>query len=522
MGKDLASAASRLGITLRSQDFEYFDAMGALKPVAFQIAARRNTLTEDYLADEVIYKFREESEEPWSTFRHVLHRSEEVRPCYSPWQLLYCDDVVEMASQSISLKVLRGSPKRREEYFRAVKPFLDISEEQWRRTNVSWEPLIKTLVCIQNYYYPLVIGQVRFLRNLRGEFVEPTEHPDALELMEGLGLTSDMISNWYWYMVDRGMEREPNDGLEVIRRALPPRARTQMKGSPARAQINFDAAQMLRFLYRQAIGIDLGRAPSWPLDGRQDRRWRLYERGPAEAPSRAELIDDLVHLRVYPHGVHLIGEGVSEREIVTRLVEGVLGPEAAQEIGFTDLGGADGGDRLETMVSGFSSYAQRTVVIVDRESRMMEWVTGLQRSGLLNPDDILLFDRNLEESNFSISEMLDVIKTLARSPEGSQLPVGLSMEESDVLAERDRVRATARQPKGLASIIVEMAQDPRFGETFRISKPRFAIALADYSIRELSQIGDLWGDLSSVELRPIVRFVLERIVPVLATGRWRG
>jgi hypothetical protein len=52
---------------------------------------------------------------------------------------------------------------------------------------------------------------------------------------------------------------------------------------------------------------------------------------------------------------------------VTTLVSGILGSTAADEIGFTDLGGSGAATRLRTMVGGFTAYAHRTVVIVDHE-----------------------------------------------------------------------------------------------------------------------------------------------------------
>jgi hypothetical protein len=95
--------------------------------------------------------------------------------------------------------------------------------------------------------------------------------------------------------------------------------------------------------------------------------------------------------------------------MVWRLVEGLLGPGSADELGFTDLGGSGSASRLTTMVSSFTTYAQRTVIIVDSEGAMKEYVTGLIRSHELPAEDVLLFKANLEDSNFLPVEMLDVL-----------------------------------------------------------------------------------------------------------------
>lgn len=261
--------------------------------------------------------------------------------------------------------------------------------------------------------------------------------------------------------------------------------------------------------------------PRWPLDGRQRERAALYDRGPATRTSRGQLRAELKEVGLYPHAVHVVGEGQSEKVIVQRLVEGLLGSQWADEIGFTDLGGAGSASRLGTMVSGFTTYAQRTVVIVDSEGDMAQYVTGLTRSGKLSEEDVLRFKANLEESNFSPREMLQVLAELAANPSGGMPAVALTLPLGDVLAvHAERCRKAGERP-GLAGTLLDLAQDPKYGGPVTIRKPDFACALADRMLTDLGETSDDEQANTAVRRdRPLLAFVLDRILPVLIGPNW--
>jgi len=189
-----------------------------------------------------------------------------------------------------------------------------------------------------------------------------------------------------------------------------------VQGLPRHGQDLFDAAQVLRLFLRDLTGNPPGRNRLCRMDGRQRERTVYYDLGPASPTTREQLRAELAYISLYPHAVHLVGEGGSEKDIVHRLAEGLLGMQLADEIGFTDLGGSGSASRLPTMVAGFTTYAQRTVVIVDSEGEMAQYVKGLVRSGHLPEDDILNFTENLEDSNFSLAEMIMVLTDLAANP----------------------------------------------------------------------------------------------------------
>jgi hypothetical protein len=284
-------------------------------------------------------------------------------------------------------------------------------------------------------------------------------------------VSASQLSDVYWFLVERGIDREPQDCLELLRRARPRSSHKRMRGMPRRAQDLFDAAQVLWLFLTDLTGGPLERTPRWPLDGRQRPRAALYDRGPATRTSREQLQAELVQAGLYPHAVHVVGEGESEREIVHRLVEGLLGTGWADEVGFTDLGGSGSASRLSTMVSGFTTYAQRTVVIVDSEGDMAQYVTGLIRSRKLPEEDVLRFEANLEDSNFSPEEMLQVLAELAASPSEGRPAVTLTLPVKDVLTAHEERRQKTRENPGMAGKLLKLAEDPRYGGRSRSPSP---------------------------------------------------
>ena len=153
---------------------------------------------------------------------------------------------------------------------------------------------------------------------------------------------------------------------------------------------------------------------------------------------------------------------------------------------------------------------------------MAQYATGLIRSGELPQEDVLRFNANLEDSNFSPAEMLDVLVERAANPADSHPAVTLVLPLSDVLAAHEERCQRAREEPGMAGTLLKLAEDPKYGGPVTVSKPDFARALADRMLRELA---DAQGDEQAIEAlrrdRPVLAFVLDRVLPVLTGPRWQ-
>jgi hypothetical protein len=514
-----------LGLGSGQGTLEALDLRGVLQPIAFVDGMNPSNFV-NLAPFEPSMTFREE--EParqWSVYAWTPFSRPRTSAFYSPWQLLYVDDVISGASAELSLDTLLAPAEQRDLAVGRVTEILQAQQAAWEALDAAWRPLMKLLVRLQNRYLPQVTGRTTLVYDAdQQRSVDPwpaeRERFDPHGVVADLEVSTEQVAEMYTFLIERGLDRAPRDGLDLLRRAQPRSSREGWRGSPLCAHDHFQAAQLLRLFLTDLIGTSSERPRLWPLDGRQRERAVLYDQGPAGRTSRKQLKAELVEAGLYPHAVHVVGEGKSEKEMMHVLVAGLVGDRWASELGFTDLGGSGSASRLNTMVGGFTTYAQRTVVIVDSEGEMKEYVTGMIRAHELPEDDVLLFDTNLEESNFTPSELLGVLKDRAANPMDPHPAVQLSLSLEDVEVAHQRRLLRSGGDRGLAKTLLELAVDPAYGGPFRISKSDFAKALATRMVEEFYvAYGDDQAVESLCQKRPLLRFVLNRVVPVMESRR---
>lgn len=499
---------------------EELDTQGVLQPIAFAAGDNPHNFL-DVAPFEPRMTFREEQPaQEWRAYAWDNGRPH-TTALYSPWQLLYLDNVMDAPAARLGLDVLRAPADQRDALLGKWREVLEAHEARWHALDTAWRPLMKVLVRLQNRYLPQVTGYTQMLYDATQKLsVDPW--PKVVDCFDPAAAASELdvsvaqLTAAYRFLVERGIDREPRDGLELLRRARPRSAHKHVRGLPRRAQDLFDAAQVLWLFLRDLTGQPPERSHLRLMDGRERERATFYDLGPAAQTTREELRAELAHIGLYPHAVHLVGEGASEKDIVHRLVEGFLGKEVADEIGFTDLGGSGSANRLPTMVTGFTTYAQRTLVIVDNEGRMEQYVTGLVHSGQLPEEDILRFDENLEDSNFSAAQMVKALIDLAATPTDGRPAVMLTLTPDDLLEAHEARSQKARERPGKAGTLLKLAEDPKYGGPVTISKPDFSRTLADQMLADLEGAeGDMQATEAVLQKRPLLAFVLNRIVPVL-------
>ncbi len=160
-----------------------------------------------------------------------------------------------------------------------------------------------------------------------------------------------------------------------------------------------------------------------PLDGRQQERAALYERGPGARWSADEIKQELLAADLYPHGVHVIGEGSSEQIMLEATVSALVGPRLLGQIGFYDLGGSGSAANVAPLSRALGDYAVRCVVIVAREGQMAEYLRAAIEDGRLDAEDVCLFDDSLEASNATSSELIAIARAVGAEQRPGQEPV---------------------------------------------------------------------------------------------------
>lgn len=237
--------------------------------------------------------------------------------------------------------------------------------------------------------------------------------------------------------------------MTLLRRARPRAFHLRWRGLPRRAQDNFDAAELLRRFLSDLTGENPPRPDLWPIDGRQEERTAIYERGPGGLWSSKEIKEELLAAELYPHGVHLIGEGASEWIVASHLIEALLGSRAVGEIEFFDLGGSGGASYVGPLSKALGDYAVRAVVIVDREGQMAEYLGSAIKRGEIAEEDVLLFEDSLEASNASAQELIDLVRRIADSLEVEPASVAFDLDGDEMDGiHRDRRERSSGREKG--------------------------------------------------------------------------
>jgi hypothetical protein len=163
-----------------------------------------------------------------------------------------------------------------------------------------------------------------------------------------------------------------------------------------------------------------------------------------------------------------------------------------------------GGDKLEgsrTMLEGFSAYADAVALLLDDENDAARVTRRLSQDGVLRREHVQLWKRSLEEDNFTPQELLDMVAAM-----GEREGVALDLDVATLLdAQRSRNQGRAR-PKGLASVLQELARSPDHGSVV-FTKPQLAEQMAELILKDIDAAPSRHEEVGA--RRPIVRWVLD-------------
>jgi hypothetical protein len=131
------------------EELERFDREGAFSPILFEAVGTDG-------ADAIV--FRDECDYlPWSQYAVDDGRAAAPRPYYSPWQLLYFNDAVELPKTSVPVEWLLDDEQRA-----TVGPnwrtFLGKQLERWRQLDCEWRGILLVLLRLQSRYGPSIKG----------------------------------------------------------------------------------------------------------------------------------------------------------------------------------------------------------------------------------------------------------------------------------------------------------------------------------------------------------------------------
>jgi Overcoming lysogenization defect protein-like, TOPRIM domain len=378
---------------------ERLDREGAFSPILFE--------TVDAAGDERIV-FRDEGDFVlWSEYAVPEWGRDAPRPYYSPWQLLYFNDAVELPKISVSIEWLLDDEQRATlgANWRAL---LGRQLEDWRGLDRQWRDVLLVLLRLQSRYGPAVKGTllkstVTLVRHPQsGDYVDPRElEPpfDARKALDDLGLTREALKDMHQRLAVHGMMGGDDDPLRywhMLVRMAPAKQRARLRGRARRAQDAYDAAEMLRRYYFDLTG-ELLPNPDDIFD-LSDKSWKkqFFGKWPTFSYTRADLAAELRLRDLHPHQVHIVVEGETEEIVCRRVLETVAGmPLNEMGVSIQRLLGV--GNMRPEMLRALKTFPRFLVFVADREGDMAREVEALKREGVLTDEATYLWETSFEE-----------------------------------------------------------------------------------------------------------------------------
>jgi hypothetical protein len=496
---ELRQAAVSRGLDLppfpREQYLEPLDRCGGFSPIGF-LQTNFTPETTWLNPDPKLMVWREERHfQPWDHHGWCLRGEEHiiVSERYSPWQLLYLKDALELWDRRVSL--------------RRLAPYLDDFTDFAARQRAaaaahltvideSWRPLLKLLIALQPRLWPHRRESVTLLHEPGrtdpiDQLRQAVESFDPLALLKRFQLSLDGLAHLHLAMAEAGRRLDPMPRWYRLADVAPRTVTDQLRGDALRARDFYDAAYLLRGCYFLATKRWLPRPDEIDGDRTVEYRRRHLPRGvQPQRWQRVMLKELLLREGLYPHGIHFFVEGDTEEIVLARLLP-FLGYELpGSGMALTNMRGVDRAEHYAVIFRSATQVAARTVLIADLEGTLSKTLQRLRADGLFTDDEnLLLWSSNgrsidFEEANFTEREILNAIQTAARR-RNRELRLRLTVDE----LRRERARRTRprRPPPALTKLALKLAEE----RGLRVSKKELAPILADKLVREIRQEGHL-------------------------------
>ena len=485
------------------KELERFDREGAFSPILFEAVDADG-------GDRIV--FRDEGDyAPWS--EHAVPERGRVvpRPYYSPWQLLYFNDAVELPKISVSIEWLLDD-EQRASLRSDQRTLLGQQLEDWRQLDQEWRDVLLVLLRLQSRYGPWIKGPllkstVNLVRHPQSEeYVDPRELAppfDAHKVLDELGLTLEALRAMHQRLAVHGMLGDGEDPLRywhMLVRMAPAKQRARLRGRARRAQDAYDAAEMLRRFYYDLTGKLLLNPDD--LFDLSDKSWKkhFFGKWPTLSYTRADLAVELRLRDLHPHQVHIVVEGETEKVVCRRVVEEIAGMPL-NDMGVSIQGLLGVGNMRREMLRALKAFPRFLVFVADPEGDMAREVEALKRDGVLTDEATYLWETSFEEANLSDEELVAMIAAI-----GADRGATLTLDVHRLRTLYNQHRARPGKTKGLATYALGLARREQYGSVVA-SKTQLAERMADLILDDLRRRD---AEVVSAD-RPIVEMLVSVI-----------
>jgi hypothetical protein len=147
--------------------------------------------------------------------------------------------VLHDATVELGVDTLLLPPDERGDQLELLRGWLEGQRAALGSLQESWSPVVKLLVALQNRYWRRFTGSESVVGVPGGGWIfaggEWAEQK-AQALLDQLGCSTETVTALYEFLLERGLNRDPNDGLTLARRARPRMFHKRWRGAARRAQ----------------------------------------------------------------------------------------------------------------------------------------------------------------------------------------------------------------------------------------------------------------------------------------------
>ena len=461
----------------KSTHLEPMARLGAFSPVAFRFGGFTTETIELHPNPRHLLWTEETHPGPWIDFAWVTETIEipTISECYSPWQILYLDEAINLFEK------LRSE----------VSPH-QILLKRMQTLDEEWRPLIKLLVALQPRLWSYRRGKSSLVFDGQNQ-IDVTqwaqENFEPSILLRRFDLSLDRLARMHLNLLEAALELDPAPGWHELAESAPRPVTDQFRGEARRALDLYDAAFLLRGLYFLIANDWLPRPDQLNLDNTVSyyRRRHLPVRPQGQDSRRLDLKGQLVRLGIYPHRIHFFVEGATEQIILEKVLDLIGYGTEGSGMAVTSIDSVDALKRHELLVRIASEVASSTVLIADREGTLLKMLERLRNEGLfVDPIDVLVWGEDggpadFEDANFSEADVLDAISRVVanRAPD---LKFDITFEDLSTYRSHG-----ARKGQPLAKVALALAQERHFP----VSKRELAEELGDFLCDEIRAAGHL-------------------------------
>lgn len=414
------------GINIRTENLEHFEKEGFLLPVirlnrpksdgpgqkysgvstdAFSI---KGYIDGGYVEFPTRDNFRE-----WDSYRDGYEYS--VVMLYHPYQILIMQKLLSSVSSLLKYPLLENV----EEYqrrFDEIKPFYDQSKAYFLKRKPQLMKRIGLFFNLQDAYQPIYRrSYIPDWRGLEDSFErwktwkEEQFSPEAL--LKSSRYSIEAIINYRNWLAAQVKFIDPIKNFYMLFRLIPYRKRMKLSGKALLAQDYYEFIGILNLYLKDLTGKNQP-DPDDILDGRGGAWKKDFYGDPftySDPQVQRKIVEDYISNSLPK--LLLLVEGDTEEEsipIIANAMNFYFWATGVEIYNYEGTGGLKG-QNIRGTIDATKKHGTKCFIISDNDERAQEYINDLKREGLLNDGEYAIWEKEYEEDNFGLDEILEII-----------------------------------------------------------------------------------------------------------------